>query len=583
MSKIIGIDLGTTFSEVAVIENRKPVIIPVDGQRLVPSVVGLSADTGEILVGWPARNQCILDPENTVRSIKRRMGTEERVRLGDREYLPQEISALILRKLKLAAEEYLREPVARAVITVPAHFSDAQRQATKDAGEIAGLEVVRIINEPTAAALAFGMDRQDHQRILVYDLGGGTFDVSVVEINNGVIEVLASHGNLRLGGDDFDQRLVDYLALGFRQLYDMDLRESRRSLARLTASSERAKITLSSQPFAQVMEEFIAQKNKLPLNLVTEIPRHKFEELIGELMESTAESVREALKAAGLRALDIDQVLLVGGSTRIPMVWDIIEREIGKSPRAEVDPDLAVATGAAVQAGIIAGEEIDAVLVDVAPHSLGIEVADMRLGMLVPDVFSCIIKKNTPIPTTRSEMYYTLHDEQQTVEIKIYQGERPIASANTLLGKFLVEGLSKALAGDVQILVNFDYDINGIVHITAQEKGSSVKRNLTVSTTRGGMTEEDKARARAVTEEFLPLAAEPLLTTDDEILPEVRQRVEALLVRARDLCGHLSGDKQQTLAAKVATLEKAVDLSNVSDIERLEEDLIDLMYQYETE
>ncbi|MBI1745646.1 MAG: Hsp70 family protein [Acidobacteria bacterium] len=579
MSRIIGIDLGTTFSEVAVIEHHNPVVIPVDGDRLMPSVVGLSAETGEILVGWPARNQLILDPENTIRSIKRKMGSNEKVRLGDREYLPQEISALILRRLKLAAETYLQQPVTQAVITVPAHFSDAQRQATKDAGGIAGLEVVRIINEPTAAALAFGLDRQDHQKIMVYDLGGGTFDVSIVEINNGVIEVLSSHGNLHLGGDDFDQRLVDHFALGFKQLYGIDLRETRRSLSRVMAGAEKAKITMSSQPFAQVLEEFIAQKNKLPLNLVSEIPRYKFEELIGDLMESTARSMKEAMKAANLQSGDIERVLLVGGSTRIPMVWDIIEREIGKPPHAEVDPDMAVALGAAVQAGIVAGEEIDAVLVDVAPHSLGIEVADVRLGMLVPDVFSCIIKKNTPIPTTKSEVYYTLHDNQQTVDIRIYQGESPIASSNTRLGKFMVEGLIAAPAGDVHVLVNFDYDINGIVHITAQEKGSSVKKNLSVSTTRPGMTDEEIERARQSTEEFLPLELEPMLAR--EVLPEVQQRVEGLLMRAREVSKQITGIAKKNLEAKIKSLEKAIDSSEGGEIARREEELIDMMYHYE--
>jgi molecular chaperone DnaK len=383
-SPIVGIDLGTTFSAVAVVNEGLPRILPKGNERIIPSVVGYSA-TGEWLVGTPARNQLVYMPENTVRSIKRKMGSQETVTLAGRALAPQEVSAFVLRELKRVAEDHLGEPVGRVVITVPAYFSEAQRQATKDAGRIAGLIVERIINEPTAAALAYGLNRDEDQLVLVYDLGGGTFDVSLVELAGGVIEVRASHGNTQLGGDDFDQRLAERLLMDFEQEHNLDLRGDKTALARVNRAAEDAKIHLSNHPFAWLREEYLAEKRGVPLHLEKEISCDEFIALIDDLLQKTRISIDRVLKDAGLIASDLDKVLLVGGSTRIPAVWELVAEHTGLEPRSEINPDEAVALGAAVQAAIIAGLPVDAVLVDVTSHSLGIEVAQIRRGEIIPD------------------------------------------------------------------------------------------------------------------------------------------------------------------------------------------------------
>ncbi|HTD79707.1 MAG TPA: Hsp70 family protein, partial [Chloroflexota bacterium] len=448
MKSIVGIDLGTTFSLVATVDQGRPRIITDQGERLIPSVVGFSPGAeaeGKLLVGTPARNQAVLEPDNTVRSIKRKMGTDERVTLVGQPYTPQEISAFILRKLKQMAERDLGQAVERAVITVPAYFPDAARQATKDAGEIAGFEVARIINEPTAAALAYGLDRDVDQTVAVYDLGGGTFDVSIVELSQGVIEVRASHGNTRLGGDDFDELIVQHIADQFQAQHGVDLRQDRRALARVVRAAEQAKITLSDAPYARLVEEYIARESVLrPLHLDVELSRHEFEDLIRPLVRSTLDAVDRALKDAGLRARELHTVLLVGGSTRIPLVRQMLAEHLGQEPRTEVHPDEAVALGAAIQAASIAGEPISAVLVDVAAHSLGIETASIVLGHLVPGRYSVVIPRNTTIPCTKAEAFYTLTPDQDRAEIRVYQGDEPVVSRNTLLGQFTFEGISPA-------------------------------------------------------------------------------------------------------------------------------------------
>lgn len=574
MKPIVGIDLGTTNSEVAIIREGRPIVISdAAGERIVPSFVGLSP-TGEMLVGEPAHNQYVVAPERTIKSVKRKMGSDERINLDEQNYTPQEISAFILRRLKSMAEEFLGEPIEQAVITVPAYFTDKQRQATKDAGEIAGLEVVRIVNEPTAAALAYGLDREEDQFLIVYDLGGGTFDVSVIEINSGVIEVRASRGDTKLGGDDFDAALVKYIAEDFQQQHGVDLREDQRALARLTRAAEGAKIALSDTPFAQIREEFIATKGNKPLHLEMEIERSRFEELINKMLESTIECVQQALEDASLPTDEINKVLLVGGSTRIPLVSNMIEDVIQVQPQLEIDPDLCVAMGAGAQAGLIAGEPIDAVLVDVTPHSLGVETAEWQMGRPIPDRYNVIIRRNTPVPVSKSEVYTTLSPDQEAVEIKVYQGEESIASHNTLLGEFFMEGLKKTKRGEPEIIVNFDYDMNGIVSISAQDKQTKKERKITVTATPDRFTEDEKAEA-----------AERVGDVEvvwDAIPTNSREEAIILLQRAVEVADSLDDNKaKMKLQKSIGALETALNDQNEEAVDELQEDLLDLLYDLE--
>jgi molecular chaperone DnaK len=486
MSKTVGIDLGTTNSLVAVVEQGRPQILARGDERLVPSVVGL-ADDGRIIVGQEALNQYVLAPERTVRSIKRKMGSAEKVKLGDREYTPEEISAFILRHLKLVAEEVLGEPVTSAVITVPAYFNDVQRNATKRAGELAGLEVLRIINEPTAAALAYGLEKQADQFLMVYDLGGGTFDVSVIEQQGDVMEVRASHGNVNLGGDDFDERVLQHLLTQLSNEHPYDFKGDRRAMARLVRAAERAKCGLSDAPYARAAEEFLARYDGQIAHLNTEVGRSEFEEMIDDLLRSTLTSIDSALKDANLKPEQINRVLLVGGSTRIPRVSELIEEHVGLQPAMEINPDEAVALGAAVQAAIINGEEVAAMLIDVAPHSLGIEVAEVVFDRIVPGGYRPIIRRNTTIPTTKSERFHTLHPKQDTVEVVVYQGESAVAADNTKLGNFKLTEIPPAPdPHDVrEVIVEFSYNINGIVEVSARDRKGERREMLTVSTTAG--------------------------------------------------------------------------------------------------
>jgi molecular chaperone DnaK len=486
MSRTVGIDLGTTNSLVAIVEEGRPRVLSRGDERLAPSVVGLS-DDGRIVVGQTALNQYVLAPERTVRSIKRKMGTDERVKLGDREYSPEEVSAFILRHLKSLAAEVLGDTVDAAVITVPAYFNDAQRQATKRAGELAGLEVLRIINEPTAAALAYGVEKQLHQFLMVYDLGGGTFDVSIIEQQGDVLEVRASHGNVHLGGDDFDERILQHLIAHLSSEHRYDFKADRRAMARLVRSAERAKIALSDTPYARAAEEFLAQYDGQIAHLNTELGRREFEEMIDDLLRSTLDSIDRALSDARLKPQEINRALLVGGSTRIPRVSELIEERLGLQPSMEINPDEAVALGAAVQAAIIRGEPVNAMLIDVAPHSLGIAVAEITFGQLIPGAFRPIIRRNTTIPTTKAELFHTISPRQDTVEIEVYQGESPVAKENTHLASFKLTEIPPAPDPDDlrEVIVEFSYNLNGIVEVTARDHSGERREMMTVSTTAG--------------------------------------------------------------------------------------------------
>lgn len=573
MSKIIGIDLGTTYSGVAVVRDRRPQMLPHGEERIIPSVVGYSAE-GKWLVGTPARNQYVYDPENTVRSIKREMGSDYRVRLGGREFSPPEISAFILRHLKEIAERNLNQEVTDAVITVPAYFSDAQRQATRDAGRIAGLNVRRIINEPTAAALAYGLNLEEDQLVLVYDLGGGTFDVSLVELMGGIVEVRASHGNTRLGGDDFDQRLASMVADRFQSQHGIDLQSDRRTWARLLRAAESAKIALSDHPFAWLKEEYLAEKDGVPLHLEMEIGRHEFEEVVDDLLRQTLDSIEQVLADAGVDRGDISQVLLVGGSTRIPAVWDLITEAIGIEPQMAINPDEAVALGAGVQAAIIAGEPIDAILVDVTPHSLGIAVADLRLGQIIPDRYRVLIHRNTTIPVTKEDLFSTVFPDQDTIHIQVYQGERPVASQNTLLGDFFVRDLKPAVSGEhPQITVNFDFDVDGILHVTARDRQTAQEEEITVEASLERLGEADVEGAQSwLAEAVADITQSPLPAETGALV----QRAEHLLK-----IGDLDDGERGTLSSLIRDIRAAHAEGNEERLESLTEALLDALFDYE--
>jgi len=494
---IVGIDLGTTNSEIAVYREGRPLMLADERGRVVlPSVVGLS-ETGELLVGEEARNQFMLYPERTVRSIKRQMGTKAVVRLGEREYAPQEISAIILSRLKETAQFRLGCPVRRAVITVPAYFSDAQRQATREAGEIAGLEVVRIINEPTAAALVYEAAQHQGKRILVYDLGGGTFDVSVVRIEGGVVEVIASHGNNHLGGDDFDEKVVAHVLEHLKLKHGVNVSDQPQAMARILRGAEAAKRYLSDHPYARIEEEYLAVQDGKPVNLDLELGRDEYEAMIMPFIEETLGAVHAALESAGLTSSQVDEVLLVGGATRTPLVRRRLVEAFGREPRGEVDPDLCVAMGAAIQGAAMAGTEVSAVLVDVTPYTFGTSALGELDDDLYPYCFVPIISRNTPIPVRRSEAFYTVADGQTSVEVRIYQGENRDAEKNVKIGEFRIDGLSKAPAGN-PVILDLALDRDGILQVSAREKKTGLERRITIekAMSRYDRAQLDEARAR---------------------------------------------------------------------------------------
>lgn len=584
MVKAVGIDLGTTNSEVAIVELGQARVLPdPDGDLILPSCVGLS-DTGKLLVGREALRQYAAAPERTVKSIKRLMGTEHKTSLGDRDYLPQEISAIILRALKQRVQTALGEVVTQAVITVPAYFTDAQRQATKEAGEIAGFEVLRVLNEPTAAALAYDLRSDLTERVLVYDLGGGTFDVSVVEITGEVTEVLASHGNNHLGGDDFDRRLQLHIADLFRKEHGVDVPDDAQTNARLLRAAEQVKINLSHHGFATVREAFLGSKGKKALHLEAEIARLDFEGLIRPLLEETLEAIDRALEDANLQAEQLERVILVGGSTRIPLVQQMVEQHLGQAPTDGIQPDLCVALGAALQAGVLVGEAVDAILVDVTPHSLGVSAAmDTPMGIM-PGFFSAIIPRNSVVPVSRSQVYSTAADNQTAVEVEIFQGENAIAHENVPLGSMRVEGLPPRIAGGVQVEIHFDFDLSGMLTVTATEKGKGQQGSLIVNnTTTHRLSSHELNQARADVEALFKFdetieksayATEPETPIDAEL--------EELLDSAHKALKTLPAEQAEELQDLMTQLESAISTGSQTSFAQVREELEDFLYYAST-
>src|SRR5579884_2808466 len=516
MDTIVGIDLGTTNSEVALVRDGQPHVFEEDGDPILPSFVGLSED-GRLLVGKAARNQWVLAPERTIKSIKRKMGQDVKVQLGDEEYRPQEISAMILRALKDRAERQLGMPVHKAVIPVPAYFNDAQRQATREAGELAGLEVVRILNEPTAASLTYDPSQRDLHRLLVYDLGGGTFDVSIVQAQEGVVEVLASHGDTQLGGDDFDDLLLNLVCDRFQQEHGIDLRANLVARSRVLRAVEAAKRHLSYHPFARIEEEFIAEKDGQALHLNLEISRTEYEELIRPLLDRTMDCVQRALDDANLVGSAVDKVVLVGGSTRTPLISELLTDRLGQEPHQEVNPDLCVAMGAAIQAGIIAGADVGAVLVDITPHSLGIKCIDESEGFGFPFRFARIIHRNTPLPASRGEVFATNHDNQREVVIEVYQGEHDDVRRNHRVGQFTVQGLAPVPAGN-PIVVQLDLTLDGILKVSARERATGLQKQVVIENALARFEREEREQARERLEQLwaLPSGADSDEDEDEE-------------------------------------------------------------------
>ena len=541
MSKIIGIDLGTTNSCVAVMEGGEAVIIPnAEGGRTTPSVVGFSK-TGERLVGQVAKRQAVSNPERTVSSIKRHMGTDFKASIDGKDYTPQELSAMVLQKMRTDAEAYLGTKVDKAVITVPAYFSDSQRQATKDAGKIAGLEVLRIINEPTAAALAYGLDKDEEQTVLVFDLGGGTFDVSILELDAGVFEVKATSGNNRLGGDDFDDRVKDYLATEFKKEHGIDLRQDKMASQRLSEAAEKAKIELSGMATTNVNLPFITADASGPKHLDINITRAKFEELTADLIEKTMTPTRQAMADAGTEPKDIDKILLVGGSTRIPAVQDAIRKYLGKEPHKGINPDECVSLGAAIQGGVLGGEVKDVLLLDVTPLSLGIET----LG----GVFTRLIDRNTTIPTAKSQVFSTAADGQTSVEIHVLQGERQMAGDNKTLGRFTLTGIPPAPRGIPQVEVKFDIDVNGIVNVSAKDMGTGKEQSMTITATTN-LNDQEVDQMVKNAERF----AEEDNKRKEEA--EVRNQADSVVYQAEKT---ITDFKDKADAAAIEKLQKATD------------------------
>jgi molecular chaperone DnaK len=595
MDVIVGIDLGTTNSEIAYVKDGQPYVLPDEtGDPILPSFVGLAAD-GRLLIGRVARNQWLLAPERTVKSIKRQMGQDVKVRLGDQEYTPQEISAMILRTLRERAARHLGSDVRKAVITVPAYFNDAQRQATREAGELAGLEVVRILNEPTAASLTYETNQQDLKRLLVYDLGGGTFDVSIVQVQDGVVEVLSSHGDTQLGGDDFDRLLAERMMQRFQDEQQVDLRTIPTASARLLRAAEEAKKQLSSAPFTLVQEEYIAEKDGRPLHFTMEVARNEFEELITPLLERTMTCVGQALDDAQLRPSQLDKVLLVGGSTRSPIVAAMLAERLQQPAHQEVHPDLCVALGAAVQAAMITGLEVGPVLVDITPHSLGIRCLGEVHGLPSLSMFSAIITRNTPLPASRSEVYRTVVDEQEGVQIEVYQGEQEDARLNTLVGEFLIDGLAPVPAGN-EVVVHMRLTLDGILNVTATEKRTGLQKQVRIDNALARFQREDRATAMqrldelfedSITAEFedvsMPATGVPPSTSSEDsvALQSAFEQARGLLAKADSILPSVAAEDRADLSQRMAALRGAVAARQLDEMEEHSAALADLLFYLE--
>lgn len=569
MSKVIGIDLGTTNSCVAVIEGGEPVVIPnAEGARTTPSVVAFGK-TGERLVGQVAKRQAITNPDRTVSSIKRQMGSDYKVKVDDKKYTPQEISAMILQKLKTDAEAYLGEKVTEAVITVPAYFTDSQRQATKDAGKIAGLEVKRIINEPTAAALAYGIDKENDQKVMVYDLGGGTFDVSIIEMGDGVQEVLATAGNNRLGGDDFDQRVIDWIADEFKKSEGVDLRGDKMAMQRLKEAAEKAKIELSNVTTSTINLPFIGMKSDgTPLNLEMTLTRAKFNELTADLVEATMGPVRQAISDSGLKTSELHKILMVGGSSRIPAVQEAVKKYTGIEPFKGINPDECVAIGAAIQGGVLAGDVKGLLLLDVTPLSLGIET--------MGGINTKIIDRNTTIPVKKSQIFSTAVDNQPSVEVHVLQGERDFAKDNKTLGVFHLDGIMPARRGVPQIEVTFDIDANGIVHVSAKDLGTGKEQSISI-TSSSNMSKEDIQKAVDEAEKF----AEEDKKRREEV--DIRNGADQMVYQCEKLVSEdgdkFSEDDKKDINDKIDALKEALKGEDINLIKSRQEELTSKFYE----
>ena len=573
---VVGIDLGTTNSEVSVIENGQPVVIAdAGGNQMLPSFIGVDND-GAMLVGEAARNQYAAFPERTIKSIKRLMGSDETVEMAGEQYKPQELSAMILKRLKTIAEAHIGQVVSKAVITVPAYFNDAQRQATREAGEIAGLEVVRIINEPTAAALAYESGSDEGKRILVYDLGGGTFDVSVAELQGGVVEVIASHGNNQLGGDDFDQKIVDFLCDELVRQHEIDigqLPDQRQLRARLLRAAIEAKLALSDQPFVMIEEEYLTSRDGVPINLTVELARSDYEAMIMPFIDETLDAVHIALKDAGMVAADIEEILLVGGSTRTPLVAQMLASEVGLEPRSEVDPDLCVADGAGIQAGMLAGETVSAVLVDITPYTFGTSVLGMVEGETSDTIYAPIIKRGTPLPITKSEVFFTCHENQEAVDVSIYQGEDPDIRNNVMVGEFIVEGLTEE-SDRSPIVVKLALDVNGILNVTAVEKRTGMSKSITIENAVGRMEESELASARERVEELFGDDQ----SASDELASVESIEARALIAKAESLKEQASEEDREEMTDLIGMLKDALNSNDLAALKVPADELSELIY-----